>query len=152
MTRKGMGWGRGIWLFYGGFVVFMLACVAFASMQRFDLVAPDYYAQQIDYQTQIDKTNRAVHLPDRPRVEYRRGDRSVLLTFPTIFDPAQTAGTIRLFRPSNSSWDRTIPIALDADGTQIIPADKLIGGLWKVKLDWRSAGESYYLEESIVIE
>jgi hypothetical protein len=150
MTRKRIGWGGGVWLIYGAFVVFILGCVAFASMQRFDLVAPDYYARQIDYQTQIDKTNRTAMLPRQPRVEYR--DRRLSVIFPGIFDPVQTDGTVRLFRPSNSSWDRAVPIALDSLGQQIIPGDNLIGGLWKVKVDWQANGESYYFEQSIVIE
>ena len=74
------------------------------------------------------------------------------MTFPPAFDPAGTQGTIRLFRPSNSSWDRSVPIALDAAGAQLIPGDKLIRGYWKVKIDWQSNGESYYFEQPIVIQ
>ncbi len=36
--RKRLSWGVGIWILYGGFVLFILACVGFASMQSFDLV------------------------------------------------------------------------------------------------------------------
>jgi len=152
VSGKGLNWGRGVWLMFGGFVIFILGCVAFASMQRFDLVAPDYYAQQIDYQTQIDKNARTANLTERPRIEFRAGDRSLAVSFPTAFDPTQTEGTIRLFRPSNSSWDRSVPIALDAAGTQIIPGDKLVRGYWKVKVDWQSNGESFYFEQPIVIQ
>jgi nitrogen fixation protein FixH len=152
MSGKGMNWGKGVWLIFGGFVVFILGCVAFASMQRYDLVTPDYYAQQIDYQSQIDKNARTALLTEQPTIEFRNGDRTLSVAFPATFDPAQTAGTIHLFRPSNSSWDRTVPIALDAAGAQIIPAEKLVRGYWKVKVDWQSNGESYYFEQPIVIE
>ena len=62
MSGKGMGWGKGVWLIFGGFVVFILGCVAFASMQRFDLVTTDYYARQIAYQDQIEKNARTAQL------------------------------------------------------------------------------------------
>lgn len=152
MTRKPFGWSKGVWFLFGGFVIFILGCVAFATMQRFDLVAPDYYAQQIGYQSQIDKSNAAARLDERPRVEFRSGDRSVYLTFPDNFDPAQTSGTIRLFRPSNASYDRNLALALGADRTQIIPGDQMVPGLWKVMLDWQSNGEAYYTEEAIVVQ
>lgn len=152
MSGKGMNWGRGVWLIFGGFVVFILGCVAFASLQRFDLVTPDYYAQQIGYQNQIEKNARTARLTERPRIEFRAGDRSLAVSFPAMFDPAQTQGLISLFRPSNSSWDRTVPIALDAAGMQIIPAESLVRGYWKVKVDWQSNGETYYFEQPIVIQ
>jgi len=152
VSGKGIGWGKGVWLIFGGFVVFMLGIVAFASMQRFDLVAPDYYAQQIDYQSQIDKNARTARLDEKPRVEFRSSDHSVMVTFPENFDPAQTSGTIQLFRPSNSNYDQNVVLALDADRTQVIPGDKLIPGLYKVKLDWQFNGESFYTEEAVVVQ
>ena len=152
MTRKRIGWGGGVWIIYGAFVVFILGCVAFASMQRFDLVAPNYYEQQIGFQQQIDKMAKTRELSAQPMLKYRPDDQTLLVTFPDFVIPDQVEGTIRLFRPSNSSWDRAIPIALDSASVQIIPADKLAHGLWKVKLDWQSGGESYYQEESVIIE
>ena len=152
MIRKRIGWGAGVWIIYGAFVVFILGCVAFASMQRFDLVAPNYYEQQIGYQKQIDKMARAQRLSPQPMLKYRPDNQTLLVAFPDLFIPDRVEGTIRLFRPSNSSWDRSIPIALDSTGVQSIPAEKLVNGFWKVKLDWQSGGEAYYMEESVIIE
>ncbi|MGB1317661.1 MAG: FixH family protein, partial [Flavobacteriales bacterium] len=54
-----MNWGWGISIFYGSFVVFMLGMVTLAFQQDFDLVADDYYEQEIAYQGRIDQMNNA---------------------------------------------------------------------------------------------
>jgi hypothetical protein len=151
MSTKPSLWGKGVWIIFAAFVVFMLGIVAFASFQRFDLVAPDYYAQQIDYQNQIDKETRTMALASQPTIEFRQRDRTLALAFGGFDNPGAITGSVRLFRPSNSSWDRTIELALDSLGMQSIPADKLPGGFWKVKLDWQANAQSYYLEQSIVV-
>ncbi|MCB9190933.1 MAG: FixH family protein [Flavobacteriales bacterium] len=54
-----MGWGTRITLFYGSFVAFMLFMVVMAVQQDFDLVADNYYEQEIAYQDRIDQMNNA---------------------------------------------------------------------------------------------
>lgn len=150
--RKGLSWGVGIWLLYGGFVLFTLAIVAYASLQDFDLVESDYYEKGVAYQTQIDRLERTRALVDQPRVVVNGSARTLTLLFPKQFDAAKVSGGVSLYRPSNSAYDRTDAIRLTADREQIVSMADLPPGLWKVKLDWQYDGVSYYNEEVIVLE
>ncbi len=52
-----MNWGVRITILYSSFVLFMSTMVYMCTRQHFDLVAPDYYAQELQYQKVIDGTN-----------------------------------------------------------------------------------------------
>ena len=145
-------WGVGIFALYGGFVIFILICVAFASLQDFDLVAQDYYQKGIEYQTQIDKLNRTAASGDAPTIGFDRQSRSILVAFPQTKTSALAKGTVTLFRPSNAQWDRTIPLDLASDGKQSIAAETFAKGRWRVKVDWSVGDTSYYAEDFLDLE
>lgn len=152
ISPKKSRWGIGVFVLYGGFVLFILGLVAFASYQRFDLVEPDYYQKGLEYEKQIDKLNRTSGLADQPTIVYRRTDASIVISFPARFVAESVTGTATLYRPSNSSWDQVIPIHLNADRTQIIPAEKLAVGRWRIKIDWKAGDSSYFTEDVIDLE
>lgn len=145
-------WGVGIFALYGGFVVFILICVAFASMQSFDLVASDYYQKGIEYQSQIDKLNRTAASGQAPSIGFDALSQSVSVMFPPHVSAGQVKGTITLFRPSNAQWDRTVPLSLASDGRQLISAAALAKGRWQVKVEWSVADTAYYAEDFLDLE
>ncbi|MBK7142230.1 MAG: FixH family protein [bacterium] len=149
--KTGRSWEFGIWIFYGGFVLFILACVGFASMQQFDLVEDNYYERGIGYQTNIDTQNRTAQLPEQPVIEMADG-KVIRIAFPASFTAGDLAGQLLLYRPSNSQYDRQMPLVLDSVKSMHLSMADLPTGLWKVKLNWQYAGQSYYNEETIIIE
>jgi nitrogen fixation protein FixH len=151
-TPKKSKWGIGIFALYGGFVLFILGLVAFASYQRFDLVDPDYYQRGLEYEQQIDKLNRTAGPDNQTTITYRRTDATILLTFSARFPAEAITGTATLYRPSNSSWDQVIPLHVDADHMQAIPAEKLAKGRWRIKIDWKAGDSSYFTEDIIDLE
>ena len=54
-----MNWGYKILLVYAVFIAGILFLVYKASSQKMDLVTPDYYEQELKYQSQINATERA---------------------------------------------------------------------------------------------
>lgn len=64
---KKLNWGWRISILYSGFVVFMLFMVFKTTTVKDDLVTPDYYAKELEYQQHIDKQERANQL-DRKSV------------------------------------------------------------------------------------
>ena len=52
-------WGYKIMIVYLFFVVGMVVLVIKSTMQKFELVQPDYYADELKYQTVIDASQRA---------------------------------------------------------------------------------------------
>ncbi|HET9593114.1 MAG TPA: FixH family protein [Solirubrobacterales bacterium] len=61
------------------------------------------------------------------------------------------SGTIHFYRPSNAKLDFDVPVALDAAGFQRVPAGKLQGGLWKVRVDWTSSGQEFVHDQALVL-
>ena len=51
-----MNWGTRIIIMYVGFVALIITLVVVSMRQQVDLVTPDYYAKELKYQTNIDKT------------------------------------------------------------------------------------------------
>lgn len=149
--KAGRFWEFGIWIFYGGFVIFILACVGFASMQQFDLVEDNYYERGIGYQTNIDTQNRTAQLPEKPVIALEDGV-SIRIAFPASFAASDLAGQLLLYRPSDSQYDRQMPVVLDSARSMHISMADRPNGLWKVKLNWQYAGQSYYSEETIIVE
>jgi nitrogen fixation protein FixH len=150
-TKSDSKWGIGVAVLYGSFALFILAIVAFASLQHFDLVEDHYYEKSLDYQDQIDRINRTDALAERPTLQFDRGNREVVLSFPPSLAKGAVTGTIVLYRPSGAVMDVSVPIALD-NSSQRISAGQLPDGFWKAKLTWKEAGVEYYLETSFFVE
>ena len=149
---KNSKWPYGIAIIGGAFVVFILVFVGIATMQSFDLVGQDYYRRAETYQQQIDKVARSESLVSNIKINYSPGNRQLVLVFPDTHHPDSISGKIRLYRPSNSRWDRTYPISLAVDWSQSIPVDSLIPGLWRIKVDWNDNKDAFYYEMPLVIQ
>ena len=145
-------WGWGMFALYGGFVLFILGIVVVCTMQDIHLVTPEYYEKELAYQGQIDKLNRTDALAVKPLISFDRLDRQIEIEYPNGLDLTSLAGSLTLFRPSNARYDQTFAVQADQFGRQYIAADKLMPGLWKVKIDWRVADEEYYSEDIVIVE
>lgn len=145
-------WGIGVFALYGGFVIFILICVGFASLQSFDLVEADYYQKGIDYQQQIDRLNRTATSGGSPTISYDPSQNGIVVTFPASVRAETLHGSVTLFRPSNAQWDRTIPLNIASDNRQVIAADSLANGRWRIKVNWRVGDTSYFAEDFLDLE
>jgi hypothetical protein len=145
-SRKSL-WGYGIAAIYTIFALATLSFVAFTMTQKVELVAPDYYAQEVAYERQIHRerqTNElAQELAQQVTCELSADGQFIKLQFPP---QAAVRGTIHLYRPSESALDVQFALVPDADGTQTIPTAKLSKGLWRVKVTWSSEGREFYHE------
>ena len=65
-----MSWGWKIVVLYGLFVMMTLSMVFYFMGHDVDLVAKDYYRQEIEYQDQIDKIENARSLKEPIDLEY----------------------------------------------------------------------------------
>ncbi|MEE9554983.1 MAG: FixH family protein [candidate division Zixibacteria bacterium] len=145
-------WGTAIAVLFGSFAVFILALVGFASLQRFNLVEINYYEQELKYQEKIDKLNRTHAIPDG--ITLFHNQRTGILSVIFDFDDSTSTidGTITFFRPSDSALDFIVPVKPEESGIQSINITGLANGLWRIKVDWRVAGEDYYFEDILVID
>ncbi len=150
-NKRTTKWVAGVVGLYGGFVLLIFVLVMVAARQDFQLVESDYYQKGLAHQERIEETARANSLGDQISVSYSSDDSSIVVHFPPVVNRDDLSGIITLYRPSNSHWDREIKIAVDSFYTQRIPADELIPGFWRIKVQWQVDGEKFFGESSFIL-
>lgn len=140
-----MNWGKSIFLFYSLFVIALLSVVYFAFTQDVNLVADDYYKQEIAYENQINRIKNTNALAIKPEMHVVNG--FVELSFPANINPK---GYILFFHPEKSALDKKVGLALGQDHKQQIDFHEQVKGKWIAKLHWRFEGKEYYQEFTIV--
>lgn len=136
---KGFSYGMGVVVVYATFALATLGFVAFAFSEKVELVADNYYSQEIRYQQRIDETSAGLEQP----LEWKLSDdrKTLLLTFTEAAE-----ANITLYRPSNSALDKTVQLSAQAGESASLPLDGLASGLWRVKIIWKTGGKSRYTE------
>lgn len=153
MTAKRKSrWGAGIAAVYGAFALGTVAMVLFATTQNIDLVARDYYDQEIKYQNQIERLKRTAASTHVIKAAYDTRQQAIVIDYPDSIAATRLKGTITLFRPAAASHDRQVPITASTQHDQVIDCSRFAKGLWKVKIDWQIDDAEYYTEESIYVE
>jgi len=144
-----MNWGIRITILYTAFVVLIGTMVYLSMQQKVDLVADDYYQQELKFQQKLDRENRSNALSEQPAVKINAAKLSVV--FPPAFKTQKISGSIRFFRPSDSSKDFNVDIATDSAATQSVALGKFVHGLYQAQLSWSAGGNEYYSEIPVYI-
>ena len=142
-------WPVSIVAFFALAIIAFGIFIAFCNTHRADLVAPDYYEQEVRYQAQMERVQNAQPIA-ATAVSYNAAAKTILVSLPPSSGNAVT-GTIQLYRPSEAALDRKLTLSLNPDGNQTIDASKLKPGLWKVRVSWTAARQDYYVDQKIVI-
>lgn len=140
-------WGTGIALVYIVFAVATVCFVTFAMSRRVDLVSKDYYARSLQQDGQMKAERNALSLTPEPAV-VQSAARAVLLSLPRVHAGAAT-GTVTLYRASDSTADRVLALAIDANGQQRISLEGLAAGVWTLQVRWSVASHDYYVERAV---
>lgn len=139
-----MNWGTRIAIGYGAFVVFIMALVVMAFQQDFDLVADDYYEQEIAYQGRIDQMTNAQD--DNQQVNIVKTDSSYELAFASAANDVK----VHIFRPSDDTKDIVVEESVVASNLSI-PSDQLIAGKYLVKVEWKVDEKTYFQEQTLFV-
>ena len=131
------------------FAVTMIGFAIFSTFHRVDLVAADYYEQEIRYQRQMDRTGHALALGGQVEVAYDAAARTIQVRLPA--QHARASGRIHLYRPSSAGLDRDLPLELNDRGQQTLDAADLVPGPWQVRISWKVADREFYQDSRVVI-
>jgi nitrogen fixation protein FixH len=142
-------WGWGIAIFYTLFVLVFMIILFFSFGQDNSLVEKDYYQQDITYQTHIDKRRNYESLGAKVTHQYDPAAATLTLVFPE--DMTRVSGECFFYRPSSERQDYRVPLKLDETRSQVIPVNRLISGQWTLKLEWEADGQSYYMEDQLLV-
>lgn len=146
---KKFNWGTGIVLAFVLFISFILYFVIKTSTDttyEYDLVAKDYYKNELEYQKRIDKLNNSKNLIENINLEKTK--TGMVINFPKDIDLKNIKGTIYLYRPSNEVLDQKISIELETHSL-FISEEILIAGRWDIQVDWSIEEEDYLFIHSI---
>ena len=111
-----------------------------------DLVSEDYYADELQYQNDINKLENTQTL--NTNISYEKTTEGLVIKFPETFDYKKITGKLFLYRPSNKQLDFDTAISL-SNSNLLIPDKRLVDGRWNIKIDWQYKGKSYLFKESI---
>lgn len=144
-----MNWGYKIVLVFAVFISGILYLVVSSFSQNTDLVATDYYEQELKYQTTIDATVRANALSEK--VKCSVVNDTMFITFPAEMKNIKLNADIWLYFIADKKRDikKTIETR---EGKTFLPLTAANKGMHDVKINWVAAGNEYYYEQKIFLQ
>lgn len=142
-------WGTGIFVFMTAFVLLMTSFMIRAASNQEELVAENYYEQELAYQQQIDKLNRSAALSED--LTLTSNDAGLSLQFPSWTSGKAVTGTVQLQRPSDQRADDKLDLLLDGKGHMVIPTADRLKGAYNVLVEWSVDGVSYLHRDRIYV-
>jgi hypothetical protein len=134
-------------------IVVVFTSVLIRSMaddKKTELVTTDYYAKEIKFQEQIDKTKNALVL--ETELSWVGVGDNLELGLIGKFNPEDVTGELVVYRPSNASLDFTMDISLDSSGIMRVPRDKFKKGKYQIQLSWKVNDLDCYLNKNVFIQ
>jgi len=142
-----MNWGKSIVLAFVLFAIFIGILVTVCVRQDISLVTRDYYKEDLDYQSQMDRERNAEQLSEKPKIEVV-DNQSLRVAFDfSQFD----AGKLVLYSPSDIRQDQTFNLETTSSPFQIFSLGSLKKGNYTIKMTWSANGKDFYFEKSIFI-
>lgn len=141
-----INWGTGIAIVLTLFVLFILGLVYLTSTADGDLVAPDYYKQELAFQERIDAVANGRPLGETLSLSVV-DDRIVITCDNQVF-PASESGKISFYRPDDPAKDVEMDLDLAA-GDQEIDATDLVSGVYKVRFTWSTESGDYEINREL---
>ena len=141
-----MNWGHKITIAIALFMGYILYLVYLTFQQNIDLVADDYYQQEIAYQDVINKSDN-YHLLEN-ELSITQTDSNIVISFPHS-DTTKLEGSLIWFRPSEAKKDIIFPIN---SNKLLIPVAKLLKGVYKIKATWTVDTTSYFNEQTHYVQ
>lgn len=144
-----MNWGKSIVLAFVLFAGVIITMVYISMQHDVNLVAVNYYEEELAYEDQMNRIRNFESLPYKPTVT--RVGSQIVLSFPSEVADQMKNGEIHFFRPSDHKFDKKIEIKLDPQYRQTFPVSLFGTGLWKTKLNWKTSNKEYFFEQKIVL-
>ena len=149
MNKSTNLWPYGIIAFFVLLFCGIISVLVIALTHGENMVSEKYYDQEIVFQNQVDSANRA--RTAGASISRDSANGNIIFTLPTTQLTQKVSGTIELYRPSDPKLDRKLQLTPEANGTQTLDVSKLPTGPWQIRAKWNAGGQSYYLQERIVV-
>ncbi len=143
-----MGWGKKITFAYLGFVALIVTMVVVSMRQKVDLVSKDYYAKELNYQSDINKMSNANNLTSKLKCTVI--NNTVEIIFPEEHAEKSIQANVFIYKPSDNTADKELNITTN-DGRYVISTQDFLKGMYKIKVDWKVENIEYQSESVVVL-
>ena len=138
-------WGKSIAVVIGLFMIFILSFVYKAFTRDVDLVAEDYYQQEIDFQEKIDAKSNA----NGNEVNLSFLDNELIINLNEDI-PSGTKVTFNFKRPNDANLDKEIVIEdktndFDFNLTDFVP------GKYTLYISWTNNDKNFLIEKDLML-
>jgi hypothetical protein len=140
-----MNWGKSIVVAFLLFALFIGVLVTVCLREDVSLVSPDYYTDELAFQSQIDRLNNTQQLAEKPAVSL--SENFVEVNYKYL--PLLERGELTLFRPSDMRFDKKFVFQVTSDSVQRFDIGTLPLGMYKARILWTMNGKEYYMENII---
>ena len=142
-----LNWGHKLTIFICAFAGMIIVLVYKATQTNFDLVAKEYYKDELVYQQVIDGTSRANNLSEKPSVS--REGATITLQMPAEMHGLAVTGNVWFYNAADAKRDIKLPLSLNSKGQQQISSRLVLPGRYTVKFNWNAGQRQYYSETTI---
>lgn len=145
-----MNWGNKLLLVFAAFGSMMGYMVYNCMKTPVNLVAKEYYKDELAYQQVIDAKDKSAAL--NTRIQLTQLSDSIVLQLPAEMKNKVINGELLFYYAADARRDRTIPLQADAEAQQSLPANTFIPGSYTVKITWQADSVHYYAEQPFTIQ
>jgi hypothetical protein len=128
-----MNWGKSIVVVYTIFVIGIVFLVYKSSQQKIDLVDPNYYQQEIQFQKEIDDSNNANSHHYSAKIIKENGQELIVVDSGC---GKILKGDAQFYCPSDSKKDVKMILPQTTDSKWKVPMNALKSASYKLKVKW----------------
>jgi len=128
-----MNWGKSIVVVYTIFVIGIVFLAYKSSQQKIDLVDPNYYQQEIQFQKEIDDSQNANRHHYSAKIINENGQEFIVVDSQS---GKILKGDAQFYCPSDSKKDIKIILPQSRDSKWKLPMNALKAASYKLKLKW----------------
>jgi hypothetical protein len=144
-----MSWGNKLLLVFIAFTGLMSYMTYRCVTTPVELVASEYYRDELIYQNVIDGTKNANALSRKVIIHQDAG--KIWIEFPPEMIKSRLTGNILFYNAANLSRDRNVKLNVQSGGKMELDASLLGSGQFTVKITWNTNNTNYYSELNIMV-
>lgn len=145
-----MNWGWKITIVYLLFAGGIITLVVKSHAHKVDLVVPDYYQQELAFETRLNAMRNVEAMSAKPMIT--SDGQEVKIVYPAEMTSANTTGSLKMYCPSDLHDDRTSDIVIGTAQEQILDTKEMKRGLYMLQLSWKLNNQDYYSEQTIFLK
>ena len=149
--NSGNLWPYGIIATFVVFASGLAAYVTVACSNDVELVAKNYYQQEIEYEAQMKRIERTRALGDQVSILPQTGAKGISIALPTSHVTQGLSGTIHCYYPADVAEDETHELSLSSRGIQELGLPDLKPGFWRLKINWSHNQQDYYFAQELKV-